>query len=82
MRHTAWAEGKSTPFAAAEIFACPREKGGMDRTFLAGAALSVAGIGGYLAGVAVAYPGRAFSLTAGMVGITLVAVGDHRRERP
>ncbi|WP_251328654.1 hypothetical protein [Haloplanus pelagicus] len=53
----------------------------MDRTFLAGAALSVAGIGGYLAGVAVAYPGRAFSLTAVMVGITLVAVGDHRRER-
>ncbi|WP_251343004.1 hypothetical protein [Haloplanus halophilus] len=50
----------------------------MDRTFPAGAVLSVAGICGYLTGVVVAYPGRAFSLTAIMVGITLAAIGDRR----
>jgi len=48
----------------------------MDRAFLVGAALSAVGVCGYLAGLVVAYPGRAFSITAVMVGITLVAVGD------
>lgn len=52
----------------------------MDRTFIVGAVLSVAGLCGYLVGVLVAYPGRAFSLTAIMVGITLAAIGDHRGE--
>jgi hypothetical protein len=50
----------------------------MDRTFLAGAALSAVGLCGYAAGTVVAYPGRAFSLTALMLGITLAANGDHR----
>jgi len=50
----------------------------MDRTFLVGAGLSVAGVCGYVVGVLVAYPGRAFSLTAIMLGITLAAIGDHR----
>jgi len=50
----------------------------MDRTFMVGAGLTVAGVCGYVGGVVVAYPGRAFSLTAIMVGITLAAIGDHR----
>ncbi|MFC7174311.1 hypothetical protein ACFQL0_15135 [Haloplanus litoreus] len=57
----------------------------MDRTFLAGAGLSVAGLCGYVVGTLVTYPGRAFSLTAIMVGITLAAIGDRRgrpRDRP
>jgi hypothetical protein len=48
----------------------------MDRTFLAGAGLTGVGLCGYVAGTVVSYPGRAFSLTALMVGITLAAVGD------
>lgn len=48
----------------------------MDRTFAAGASLSGAGTLGYAVGLVVAYPGRAFSLTAVMVGITLMALGD------
>ncbi|GAB3322060.1 MULTISPECIES: hypothetical protein [Haloplanus] len=51
----------------------------MDRAFLVGVALSAVGVCGYVAGLVVAYPGRAFSITAVMVGITLVAVGDGRR---
>ncbi|WP_299334275.1 hypothetical protein [Haloplanus sp.] len=48
----------------------------MDRTFLVGAGLTGAGVCGYALGTVVAYPGRAFSLTAVMIGITLVAIGD------
>ena len=40
-----------------------------------GLRLSVAGVAGYLVGVAAPFPGRAFSLTAVMVGVTLLAVG-------
>ena len=47
----------------------------MDRTFMVGAGLTVAGVCGYVGGVVVAYPGRAFSLTAVMVGLVLVAFG-------
>lgn len=47
----------------------------MNLPLVAGAALSVAGLGGYVLGVTVAYPGRSFSVTALMAGITLVAVG-------
>ena len=36
--------------------------------------LLVAGLAGYVAGVSVAYPGRAFSLTAIMAGIVLVVI--------
>lgn len=44
-----------------------------------GAVLTLAGVLGYAAGVAVPYPGRSFSLTAVMLGATLYAVGRHRR---
>lgn len=37
---------------------------------------TVAGLAGYVAGVFVAYPGRAFSLSVAMVGVTLVIIGD------
>ncbi|RMB18330.1 hypothetical protein [Haloplanus aerogenes] len=50
----------------------------MDRTFTVGAGLTVVGVCGYVVGVLVTYPGRSFSLTALMVGITLAAIGDHR----
>lgn len=44
-----------------------------------GAGLSALGTAGYLVGIAVNYPGRAFSLTAVMVGLTLVAIGSADR---
>ena len=47
----------------------------MNRTLGVGIALSVLGVVGYAAGVATAYPGRSFSVTAVMVGLTLVAIG-------
>lgn len=46
----------------------------MNRLLLIGGALVVLGVVGYAMGVAAAYPGRAFSVTSIMVGITLVAV--------
>lgn len=52
----------------------------MDRYKLAGVGLFVAGIVGYVAGVYVAYPGRAFSVTAVMVGISIAAIA-HRTTR-
>lgn len=48
----------------------------MDRRFIAGAGLTVVGVCGYVVGVLVAYPGRAFSLTAIMIGITLASIGE------
>ncbi len=45
----------------------------------AGVLLSVGGVVGYLVGVAVSYPGREFSLTALMVGVTLLAIGSGGR---
>jgi hypothetical protein len=47
----------------------------MDRVVVAGLALTVLGLLGYVAGVLAPYPGRAFSVTGVMVGLTLVAVG-------
>jgi len=40
-----------------------------------GLGLSIGGTLGYFVGVATVYPGRAFSVTAVMVGVTLLAVG-------
>jgi hypothetical protein len=47
----------------------------MNTVSAAGLVVALAGIGGYLAGLAVPYPGRAFSLTALMTGATMLAVG-------
>lgn len=48
----------------------------MDRLRLAGLLCTAAGVGAYAVGTAVSYPGRAFSLTAVMVGTTLLAIGN------
>jgi len=50
----------------------------MQRTRLFGGAVVALGVAGYVAGVAVDYPGRAFAITAVMLGVTLVAVGGGR----
>jgi hypothetical protein len=42
---------------------------------IAGAVLTLVGVAGYVAGVAVPYPGRAFSITAVMVGLTVLSIG-------
>lgn len=47
----------------------------MNIVLLVGVVLSVVGLAGYAFGVVVAYPGRAFSVTALMVGLTLAAIG-------
>ncbi|WP_396612467.1 hypothetical protein ACH9L7_04115 [Haloferax sp. S1W] len=49
----------------------------MSRIRTAGIAVTGLGIVGYAGGIFVAYPGRAFSVTALMVGITLWAVGGN-----
>jgi hypothetical protein len=51
-----------------------RDTTGMEWLRAAGAAATVAGVAGYVAGVYVAYPGRAFSITAVVVGVTLLSV--------
>jgi len=47
----------------------------MERTFVLGFVLTLAGLVGYGVGVSTAYPGRELSLVGVMVGITLTAVG-------
>ena len=47
----------------------------MDRLRAIGGVLSVLALAGYAVGVAVAYPGRAFSIALFMLGATLVVVG-------
>lgn len=46
----------------------------MVRTTHLGGGLFVIGLIGYITGIYVAYPGRAFSVTAIMIGIALVAI--------
>jgi hypothetical protein len=59
----------------------------MNRTLIGGIGLTALGLAGYLLGVAGdaglvdPYPGRAFSVTGVMVGITLLAVGGGYRWR-
>ena len=47
----------------------------MNPTLALGVVLSVGGVAAYVVGVFVAYPGRAFSVTAVMVGLTLAVIG-------
>ena len=46
----------------------------MDRLGWSGVGLALLGVVGYVAGIAIEYPGRAFSVTAVMVGFTLAAI--------
>lgn len=46
----------------------------MDWRIPAGSGLFVVGLVGYVVGIYVEYPGRAFSITAIIVGIALVAI--------
>ncbi len=48
----------------------------MNRSLVAGIAFTVLGLAGYLAGLVAPYPGRAFSITGVMVGITFLAIGN------
>lgn len=48
----------------------------MDRVRTAGVVLTSLAAVGYAVGVAAPYPGRAFTLTGVMVGLTLWAVGS------
>ena len=50
----------------------------MQRLRVAGGVLLGIGLLGYVLGVLAPYPGRAFAITALMVGITLVAIGGAR----
>jgi hypothetical protein len=47
-----------------------------------GVALTLFGLAGYATGIAIEYPGRAFAVTAVMIGLTLAAIsipgGDGR----
>lgn len=54
----------------------------MNRSLAAGIVLTAVGLAGYGAGAVVAYPGRSFSLTLLMVGITLALVGRHGEAGP
>ena len=47
----------------------------MQTAAIAGALLTAAGLGGYVVGVLVPYPGRSLSLTALMFGLALVTIG-------
>jgi len=47
----------------------------MQRLRAFGLVVSVLSVAGYAAGVWIAYPGRALSITAFMVGVTLAAIG-------
>lgn len=54
----------------------------MNTVAAVGVTLTVAGVVGYVAGAVVAYPGREFSLTALMVGVTVIAVGRSDTPEP
>lgn len=50
----------------------------MNRELVLGVVLTAGGLAGYVLGLFVAYPGRAFAVSAVMVGVTLLAIGDRR----
>jgi len=47
----------------------------MNTALAVGSALTAAGLAGYVVGVVAPYPGRAFSVTGLMIGVTLLAIG-------
>ncbi|AHG02689.1 hypothetical protein HALDL1_02920 [Halobacterium sp. DL1] len=49
----------------------------MDRLRALGLAVTAVGVAGYAVGTATPYPGRAFSVTAVIVGITLASIGGN-----
>ncbi len=51
-----------------------REDQSMHWLRAAGVVVTAAGVASYLVGTAVPYPGRAFSITALIVGITLLSI--------
>jgi len=54
----------------------------MNGALAAGAGLTLLGVAGYFAGLVAAYPGRAFSISGVMVGITLLAIGSASEVEP
>lgn len=50
----------------------------MNRTLASGLGLTALSLLGYLIGLSTPYPGRAFSITGIMVGITLMAIANAR----
>lgn len=48
----------------------------MDSITATGIGLFVVGLAGYVAGIYIVYPGRAFSLTVIMAGLALAAIGS------
>lgn len=53
----------------------------MDRSTSAGIGLFTVGLLGYVLGIYITYPGRAFSITAIIVGIALVAIARQSASR-
>ncbi|MFT4890801.1 MAG: hypothetical protein ACI9YT_001722 [Halobacteriales archaeon] len=47
----------------------------MNRIFATGVVLTGLGVAGYALGIVTAYPGRAFSVTAVLVGLATLAIG-------
>lgn len=47
----------------------------MNTVLVAGGLLTLAGLAAYTIGVVAPYPGRAFSVTSVMLGVTLLAIG-------
>lgn len=41
-----------------------------------GVAVTAVGVAGYVVGITTPYPGRAFSVTAVIVGVTLASIGN------
>lgn len=52
----------------------------MNAVTVFGVGVTLLGVAGYIAGVSAPYPGRAFSLTALMGGLTILAVGRSATE--
>lgn len=49
----------------------------MNRLLVIGLVCTTVGLVGYTVGIVVAYPGRSFSVSLSMIGVTLLAIGVH-----